>query len=100
MDLLLHLGTDHQSGLQSELAFGQVPDQILSLEQSLHVNLWLNQEFSSLKAGSAPVLVNLENGLINPNTSISRAFLTGYNAKSGSEIFIRAFDKSISANRL
>jgi len=57
-------------------------------------------QFGSLKAGSAPVFVNLENALSNANTSIARAFLTGYVLKSGSEIFIRAFDKSISTNRV
>lgn len=36
----------------------------------------------------------------NFNTSIARAFITGYTLKSGAEIFIRAFDKNISAQTL
>lgn len=38
--------------------------------------------------------------LANANTSIARAFITGYTLRSGTEIFIRAFDRSITANRL
>jgi len=53
-----------------------------------------------LKATSAPVYVNFPNQIPNFNTSIARAFITGYTLKSGTEIFIRAYDKAVTANRL
>lgn len=56
--------------------------------------------FGSLKNGSAPVVVNFANAIPNANSAIARAFLTGYKMVAGNEIFIRAFDKAVSANRV
>lgn len=63
-------------------------------------NIFSNSEFALLRSGSAPVIVNFATPIPNPTSSIARAFLTGYTSKSSTEIMIRAFDRSISANRL
>lgn len=60
----------------------------------------LKLELGSLSNSSRFIEVPFAVALANTNTSIARAFITGYTVKSGTEIFIRAFDRSITASRL
>lgn len=86
-----------------DISQGRFPRQCptrLSLGCHQRRYIFIYADLGSLKTGSAPVFVTFARPIVNPASSIARAFITGYTAKSGNEIFIRAFDKSVSANRL
>lgn len=44
---------------------------------------YVDLEFGSLKNASAPVIVTFARPIVNPASSIARAFVTGYTTKSG-----------------
>lgn len=71
------------SGQQSRLDFSSVPGPMSFWGRLRQVKYIIKSEFGSLKAASAPVYINFPFQIPNFNTSIARAFITGYTLKSG-----------------